>query len=552
MDRLAAVCEQVASHNSRLKKVAILASYFRELSDDDLVRAVRFLCCDPVAGLPGRVNLFGQEETRTLSVGYAALRDAALAVTGIPRDLFRICHQEVGDTGETISLLVPGKTEGRPLPLAEAERRYAELAAARGPAEKVAVLRYCFAAYRPQAIKYFVKVITGNLRIGLMAKQVEEAAADAAGIPLDKVRAANNRLGDLPAVALAARRGELHTIEAKLFHPMEFMLAKPLESIADLPEPAGYLVEDKYDGIRSQAHLSNGRAVLYTRGMEESTHAFPELEGALQELPGSAVLDGEILGWRAGRALAFSALQQRIARKRPDSRLLAQVPAVFVAYDLLYRDGEDLTALPIEHRRATLEEMLADRPLPLMISPQWTVSSSGEIELLFDDSRLRGNEGLLLKRRGSIYESGKRSGLWYKLKRPFASLDVVITAAEQGHGRRATMLSDYTFAVRSGDGFANVGKAYSGLTDEEVRQLTRLLRSISTDRFGRVVLVRPEVVLEVAFDGVQKSPRHKGGFALRFPRIIRWRRDKEAADVDHIDRVRELYESSMNLTPHRG
>ena len=154
--------------------------------------------------------------------------------------------------------------------------------------------------------------------------------------------------------------------------------------------------------------------------------------------------------------------------------------------------------------------MLTGRPLPLMISPQWTVCSSGEIESLFDESRLR------------------------------------------GHGRRATMLSDYTFAVRSGDGFANVGKAYSGLTDEEVRQLTRLLRSISTDRFGRVVLVRPEVVLEVAFDGVQKSPRHKGGFALRFPRIIRWRRDKEAADVDHIDRVRELYESSMNLTPHRG
>jgi len=222
-----------------------------------------------------------------------------------------------------------------------------------------------------------------------------------------------------------------------------------------------------------------------------------------------------------------------------------------MAYDILYRNGAVLAGSPLEERRSALTEALGAQPPPILVSQEYAVGSAAELDRLFNDARIRGNEGLLLKRRGSLYESGRRSGAWLKLKRPYATLDVVVTAAEQGQGRRATMLSDYTFAVRSGDQFVNVGKAYSGLTDVEVRELTRLLRSIGTDRFGRVVLVRPEVVLEVAFDGIQKSPRHKSGFALRFPRIVRWRRDKTGAEADDLDRVRGLYESSLNLTaPH--
>jgi DNA ligase-1 len=225
--------------------------------------------------------------------------------------------------------------------------------------------------------------------------------------------------------------------------------------------------------------------------------------------------------------------------------MLGTVPLSFMAYDILFRDGRLLLDAPIEERRALLDE------IGLLTSSQFSVRSHDDIDALFHLARERGNEGLLLKRRGSRYESGKRSGEWLKVKRPFATLDVVITAAEQGNGKRATMFSDYTFAIRDGERFLNVGKAYSGLTDEEIRELTRMLRASTIERYGRVILVRPEIVLEVAFDGVQKSPRHKSGYALRFPRIVAWRRDKRPEECDDLERVRTLYEDSLNLTAAR-
>jgi DNA ligase-1 len=225
--------------------------------------------------------------------------------------------------------------------------------------------------------------------------------------------------------------------------------------------------------------------------------------------------------------------------------MLAEIPVVFMAYDILYRDGELLLDRPVEERRAILEQAFAGFGPPLLLSPQYAASTTADVDRLFAEARDSANEGLVLKRRGSIYEPGRRSGAWYKVKRPYATLDVVITAAEQGHGRRATVLSDYTFAVRAGGRFLNVGKAYSGLTDEEIRQLTRLLRASQIERYGRVLTVRPEIVLEVAFDGIQKSPRHKSGYAMRFPRIVRWRQDKTAAECDTLERVEELYHASL-------
>jgi DNA ligase-1 len=273
--------------------------------------------------------------------------------------------------------------------------------------------------------------------------------------------------------------------------------------------------------------------------MEEVTHAFPEIVEACKPLDHAAVFDGEILAWQDGRALSFNVLQQRIARKKLSPALAAQVPVTFVAYDLLYLDGRMLLDVALEERRTLLESALNGA---MSVAPQIVTA---DLDAAFTAARERGNEGLVLKRRGSLYEPGKRTGTWWKVKRPYATLDVVITAAEQGHGRRAIFLSDYTFGVRAGEGYVNVGKAYSGLTDVEVRELTRLLRAAALERFGRVVLVKPEVLLEVAFDGIQKSARHKGGFALRFPRIVRWRRDKQPHEADTLDRVRELYEASM-------
>jgi len=545
MDELAQACEEVARNAGRLRKIAALSAYFRRLNDDDLALAVQFLSGGPVARESLNHTLFAREEKVKLSVGYSLLRDSLQTATGWDWETLRICYSEVGDGGETAALLLRGIAADRPMSLAEADEIYQRLFRARLTARKLEILIDVQRTYRPLTIKYFLKMITRGLRIGLQEKMVEEAVAAACEVPHESVRDAANRLGDLARVAVAARRGELAGIEARLFHPMEFMLAKPLERLEDLPSPPDWIVEDKYDGIRSQAHFEEGHVQIFSRGMEDVTGAFPELRDALRKLEGNGLLDGEVLAWRDGRALNFNVLQQRIARKSVRATLIAEIPLVFMAYDILLRNGDLLLNRPFEERRSILHTTLAGQPMPILISPQYSIGTLEDLDRLFREARGRGNEGLVLKRKGSVYEPGRRSGAWHKLKRPYATLDVVITAAEQGSGKRATMFSDYTFAVRSENGFVNVGKAYSGLTDEEIRELTRLLRAASTDRFGRVMLVKPEIVLEVAFDGIQKSPRHKSGYALRFPRIVRWRRDKRPEDADDLSRVDALYRATM-------
>ncbi|MDQ2712064.1 MAG: cisplatin damage response ATP-dependent DNA ligase [Acidobacteriota bacterium] len=546
MDELAIVCEEIASYRSKTKKIGILGEYLRKLADEEFALAVRFLSTGPAAeGLAGNYHLFAAEEKAKLAVGGSVLRQALQASVEWDRKTLSVCYAEVGDTGETVSLLLRGKTAEKPLSLTAANQIYQELFQARTTAKKQELLAQAYRLYRPLTLKYFIKVMTRALRIGLMGRMVEEAVALACDVPNAEIRDANNRLGDLAAVAIAARRGELAKIGARLFHPMDFMLAKPLERLADLADPQDWIVEDKYDGVRSQVHFNSGHVKIFSRGMEEVTHAFPEVVSALAKLQGDGLMDGEILAWRDGRALNFNVLQQRLQRKNVRASMIAEIPAVFMAYDLLLRGGELLLERQFEERRGRLEETLRDRELPLLLSPQHGAKTHDDIDLLFNQARARGNEGLLLKRRESGYEPGKRSGTWQKLKRPYGTLDVVVTAAEQGSGRRAIFFSDYTFAVRSGNSFVNVGKAYSGLTDSEVKELTKVLRGASTDRFGPMMLVRPAVVLEVAFDGVQKSARHKSGYALRFPRILRWRRDKKPGDCDDLTRVEALYQASL-------
>jgi DNA ligase-1 len=536
MDAFAALCERIAATSSRNGKIRLLADYLRPLPDPHVALAVQFLAESP----------FASDGGRTLSIGHSTLREAVMLVTGWDKDIVRICHRTVGDTGETLSALLHGFTRNQPLSLDAARQHYLTLRDTRKTAAKVQHLAHCFRTYRPSTLKYFIKVITRGMRIGLQEKMLVEAVAAATGADLEAVRAATHRCGDLAQVALAARAGTLHAIAARLFHPMDFMLAKPLDSLFDIAAPNHWAIEDKYDGIRAQLHIQQGHIRLYTRGMDDATAAYPDLAGeAWQGLP-DCILDGELMAWRDGRALHFNVLQQRLARKRPGAALIAEIPVAFMAYDLLYLGDSMVLGQPLEQRRAALETIVAAKGHPLLLSPRFAAATLQDIERLFQEARQRGNEGLMLKRLGSAYEMGKRSGTWYKLKRPLASLDVVITAAEQGHGKRATVLSDYTFAVRDGDRFLNIGKAYSGLTDAEIRELTRILRGLVTERFSRVLLVRPEVVLEVAFDGIQHSPRHKSGFAMRFPRILRWRRDKTAADIDTLDRVRAIYQQSLD------
>jgi DNA ligase-1 len=504
MDQLSEACERIAATPRRNQKIARLKEFLGALDEADRLRAVRFLTGNLVDGV-------------NLSVGHTLLRDAVSEASGWDSDLVRLCLREVGDTGEGISHLLFARTENQRLSLAGAESIYARLAAARRTSLKLSILVETFRRYRPIEIRYFVKAITGGWRIGLQERMVREAVAS----------------GGWDSGALAP----------KVFEPLDFMLAKPYEQVPRFDAGAGWWVEDKYDGIRAQVHVSGGRVRIFTRGMEDATAAFPEVVASAGLVPGEAILDGEVLAWRespqGGRALAFTVLQQRLARKKVAPSLMERIPVRFIAYDLLFQDGAWLLAEPIEARRARLEA------LGVMVSPLERLGDSAEIEPRFMAARGRGNEGLILKQSGTPYEPGKRSGLWIKVKRPYGTLDVVVTAAEQGHGRRATVLSDYTFAVREGERFLNVGRAYSGLTDEEIRELTRIFRAATVERFGRVSQVKPEVVIEVAFDGIQRSPRHKSGYALRFPRIVSWRRDKKVEEIDTIEQVKALYEASL-------
>ena len=443
------------------------------------------------------------------------LREALRTASGWDKETLSICHAQVGDTGETISLLMQGIASGASMNLSEADNLYQDLFQANTTAKRITLLVGIFRKYQPLTLKYFVKIITRGLRIGLMGRQVKEA------------------------LALADRHHQLIAIEAQLFQPADFMLAKPLERLEDLVDPAAWIVEDKYDGIRAQVHFENGTVRIFSRGLEEITNAFPDVVASLGRLSGSGLIDGEILAWRDERALNFNVLQRRLAKKQVRATLVQEIPAIFMAYDLLLRNGSLLLNEPFSMRRSKLAE------LGITLSPQHHATSHADLDRLFVEARARGNEGLLLKRPDSFYEPGKRTGAWLKLKRPYGTLDVVITAAEQGSGRRATVFSDYTFGVRTPNGFVNVGKAYSGLTDAEIKDLTRQLRSASVEKFGRMMLVKPEIVLEVAFDGVQRSTRHKGGYALRFPRILRWRKDKRPEECDSIEQVEALYLASV-------
>ena len=547
MDAFARACDETLRYASRLKKVAILAAYLRDLNDADLERAIHFLLSQPAAKAPVTMGLFEAQPPQKFSVGRKPVWDAAQRVTSWDDETLSLCYRQVGDSGEAAALLLTGVAAGEPMSLEQAEQIYLRLHSKPRAEDRTAIIADVLRRHVPLTLKYFLKVMTGGFRIGLQEKLLEEAVAEATGRRAAEVRGANNKLGDLAAVALAARRDALHTIEARLFHPMDFMLAKPLDSVADLEDPAQWFVEDKFDGMRAQVHLDSGRVQIYTRGHEEVTTGFPELSEALASVPGSAILDGEILAWRDGRALSFTVLQQRLQRKKITQSMIVGVPVVFMAYDILYRNEALLLERPFEERRLLLTG-IETNPRLLISKCIETADLEGE----FDRARERGNEGLVLKRKGSLYEPGRRGGAWLKLKKAFATLDVVITAAEQGHGKRATVLSDYTFAVRAADGqFVNVGKAYSGLTDVEIRELTVRLRALATGKYSRVLLVKPEIVLEVAFDGIQKSPRHKSGYAMRFPRIARWRTDKRPEECDTLERVAELYESSLNLTPRR-
>src|SRR5262249_44262089 len=357
--------------------------------------------------------------------------------------------------------------------------------------------------------------------------------------------------GDIGEAAVRARLGALHHVEMRLFHPLKFMLATPASDLSDIQRtmPGEFFVEDKFDGIRAQVHTQGGRVAIYSRTLDEISIRFPELHAPLAEFGTDVIIDGEIITARGDQILPFSDLQKRLGRKTVSEQLLASTPVVFVGWDLLYSTGKVLINNPLQARRARLEEIMPRESERVRLSQSKRFTDAAALDDEFDAARARGNEGLMIKDPSSFYKPGRRGREWLKLKKALATLDVVVTTVELGHGKRRSVLSDYTFAVRrsESDGeLLNIGKAYSGLTDVEIAEMTEWFRAHTLQELahGRVRIVEPRIVLEVTVDRVQPSKRHKSGFALRFPRIVRLRPDKTPDEIDTLETVKKLANSS--------
>ena len=650
---VAELAEELAGETGKLKKRAAIA---RAIS---AVHAAAPQSGDAgsfalyVAGTP-----FAEADPRKLNAGGALLSKALLAVSAANGVELTAAYRRYGDMGAAaFDLLMASSEWGAKTPeltLVDVADAFARMAAAKTTAIRAGLVEGMLRRATPLEAKYLLKLMLGDMRIGVKQSLVEEAIAAAAGAPVEAVRRAVMLEADLAGAVWRAFEGTLKEARMRLFHPLGFMLASPVEtpqeaverfmeksekvSVVKVKKPrkkvdendgdsleeseatAGLSIratrvaeddnslvgqhqsisetqrrvieaflEDKYDGMRAQVHCGDaeqpGRVTIYSRNREDVTESFPELEEAFakvrpepdQEL-GGLIFDGEILGWdlEQARALPFAVLGQRIGRKRVSNEWRQQVPVIFMAFDLMCVGGELLLELPLRERRNRLEavvEKLVERVVSpvtvderardsqgvlfagsesadverLMISPSRLVESAEDIDRAYADARARANEGVMVKAAESVYQPGRRGLAWVKLKRELATLDVVVTGAEFGHGKRAGILSDYTFAVRGDDGeLLNVGKAYSGLKDAEIAEMSGWMMAHTLEDQGFFRTVEPLMVLEVAFNNIMRSGRHASGFAMRFPRILRIRTDKPASEIDTVERVEEIYQSQVD------
>ncbi len=551
----AKVGEQIAATAAKLEKVRLLAQYLATLDDARL----------PVATVYFTGRAFAQTDLRTLQVGGSVIYRAVSAATKLSDAEFRRIAYSHGDAGKTAFEALAGRTNPEPFTLLECHSFFGALQKLRGPVAKTEFLQERLAHLSAREGQYLVKILSGDLRIGLREGLLEEAVAAAFAAPLDQVKEANMLLGDIGRTAVLAKNGELHRAELSLFRPIKCMLASP-EPTADAiwkrfvhPDVSGtardvtadvvaaattVYVEDKFDGIRAQVHATAGRSEIFSRDLKRITEQFPEITEHARKFSCGVILDGEIMAFAEGRKLTFFDLQKRLGRKSDGGDLFAtasaNVPVIFVAFDLLFHDGQSLLRTPLRERRERLRSLAL--PPQFQISQIASVHSTDEIEREFKQARLRSNEGLMVKDPESFYSPGTRGMFWFKLKKELATLDVVVVAAELGHGKRNHVLSDYTFAVRdetSGE-LLPIGKAYSGLTDVEIAELTEHFKTNTIVDRGRYREVKPDIVLEIAFNSIRPSTRHASGLALRFPRIKALRRDKTVDAIDTLEYARRL------------
>jgi DNA ligase-1 len=537
----ATVGETIAATPAKLEKVRLLAEYLRTLNPAQL----------PIATIYFTGKPFPQSDLRTVQAGWAVIHRALITAAKLTEPEFRRIATSHGDAGKTALEALEARTIPEPFTLTGSRELFDMLHKTRGPLGKTELLQKRLAKLSAREGQYLVKILTGDLRIGLREGLVEEAIATAFSAPLDEVKEANMLLGDLGQASVLASKGELQSAELSLFRPIKSMLASPeptAEAIwarfSDAEENKTVYVEDKFDGIRAQLHRGAGRVEIFSRDLRRMTDQFPELGDQARQFKEEIILDGEIMAFEHGKKLTFFDLQKRLGRKHEGADLFAtasaDVPVVFVAFDLLWINGESFLRRPLRERREALRKLAP--PSGFQIAEVYPAHSADEIETAFQQARRRFNEGLMVKDPESIYSPGRRGMFWFKLKKELATLDVVVVAAELGHGKRNHVLSDYTFAVRdekSGE-LLTIGKAYSGLTDVEIAELTEHFKKQTISNRGRYREVRPDTVLEIAFDSIQPSTRHESGLALRFPRIKAIRRDKTVDAVDTLAYARSL------------
>lgn len=509
--------------NKTNEKVAAMVRYFGVAPPEDSAWAVHFL----IGRRPKRL------------VKGPAMWQWAIEASGLPTWLFAECYDAVGDTAETIAAVLPDAGQSPVGSLTSwVESRLLPLGNLSEPEQRAALLA-AWADLDGQGRFVFNKLITGAFRVGVSQDLVVRALSVFSSVPAPVI--AHRLMGPwLPTADFFESLISADAGDADISQPYPFCLAHPLDQeVSKLGDINDWHVEWKWDGIRAQLIRRNGQSYIWSRGEDLITERFPEIEAICDALPDGTVIDGEILAWQNGKPMKFLDLQQRIGRKILSKKILEKIPVVLVAFDVLEYRGKDVRAQSMVERRALLEEIVGSVQ-HLLISPVVTAGSWEELALQRQEARSRGVEGLMLKRKDSPYLVGRKKGQWWKWKIEPMTVDCVLIYAMRGSGKRASLYTDYTFGVWDGDQLVSFAKAYSGLTDEEIRRVDTFVRRNTLEKFGPVRTVKPELVFELGFEAIQLSTRHKSGVAVRFPRILRWRHDKSPADADTLASIKEM------------
>src|ERR671920_662722 len=553
------ICEKIHSTTSKNLKVSILSEYLSRLDNDSLPIAILFLS--------GRI--FPRGSRQNINVGFSIIMQSLSEIAMLDASEIQQIYLTHGDIGALSEYAVSKKHmfslfRQQQLTLCFVYSQLKKIADTVGSGagkNKKKILTGLLIDMLPLEAKYLIKIINGEMRIGLVEGLIEIAIAKAFNQNIKVIREAMLVTGDIAQVSILAKRNSLDKAIIKPLTPLSFMLADVMftaEEIINYYEKP-LICEYKYDGIRVQMHKFGQEIRMFSRRLADVTNAFPELvDAALAAIVTSSssspssnidfILDGEILAFRNNKPLHFQELQKRLRKKTVTKQIMAEIPVIYTIYDIMYFNGENIIKKTLKERKEILSSIVFKQPI--INSSYKIVSSEQEIISVFDKSRDIGHEGLVLKEPYSQYHPGKRGRYWVKLKKELDTIDAVIVMAEYGHGKRAGTLSDYTFAVRdwnNNNNLRTIGKAYSGLTDEEIDEMTSKLKSLMVKDDGYKITVKPEIVLEIAFDSIQKSDRHDSGFALRFPRIKNIRDDKTVADIDTLEKVKQIYERQVYL-----